>query len=181
MPARHLAAILVAAAAVAACSSEPDHLITGPAAPSFAIDAGHNSADHFTIDEPFELQLQSPCNGELIDLVGRETGQINAVDKRENLDNGNSVHFEHHGSIEATGTGQTTGATYTLDDVFHEQFESPSVPAPQVSISLRETLRVASSISGLGFRVNVLFHLVHQPGAEDVRVTKDVVSAKCDR
>jgi hypothetical protein len=177
---RHLAAgALLTAALITACTE--DQPATAPATPSFAEDAGHNSTDHFKIDEPIEFQLQSPCNGELIDLVGRETGQINAVDKRENLDNGNAIHFEHHGRVQATGTGATTGATYSVNDVFHEGFESPSVPAPQVTVSFRETLRVTSSTPGLGFSVRVLFHLVHQPPADDVRITKDIESVKCNQ
>ncbi len=176
---RHAAGLLLAAALVTACAD--DQPTTAPATPSFAEDAGHNAADHFKIDEPIAFQLESPCNGELIDMVGRETGQINAVDKRENLDNGNSVHFEHHGMVVATGTGATTGVTYSLNDVFHEGFESPSVPAPQVAISFRETLHVTSSESALGFSVRVLFHLVNQPPADDVLITKDIESVTCGR
>ena len=176
---RQAAGLLLAAALVTACAD--DQPTTAPATPSFAEDAGHNAADHFKIDEPIAFQLQSPCNGELIDLVGQETGQINAVDTRENLDNGNSLHFEHHGRAVATGTGATTGAIYSLNDVFHEGFESPSVPAPQFVVSFRETLHVTSSAPGLGFTVRVLFHLVHQPPADDVRITKDIESMTCGR
>jgi hypothetical protein len=176
---RQAAALLLAAALVTACAD--DQPTTAPATPSFAEDAGHNAADHFKIDEPIAFQLESPCNGELIEMVGRETGQINAVDKPENLANGNSVHFEHLGRAVATGTGATTGATYSLNDVFHEGFESPSVPAPQVAISFRETLHVTSSAPGLGFTVQVLFHLVNQPSADEVLITKDIESLTCGR
>jgi hypothetical protein len=176
---RQAAALLLAAALAAACTD--DQPSTAPATPSFAEDAGHNAADHFKIDEAIAFQLQSPCNGELIDLVGRETGQITAVDTRENLDNGNSLHFEHLGRAVATGTGATTGATYSLNDVFHQGFDSPSVPAPQVAISFRETLHVTSSAPGLGFSIRVLFHLVNQPPADDVLITKDIETVTCGR
>ena len=174
---RHAAALLLAAALVTACAD--DQPTTAPATPSFAEDAGHNAADHFKIDEPIAFQFQNPCNGELIDMVGWETGQITAVDTRENLDNGNWVHFEHLGRAVATGTGATTGATYSLNDVFHEGFESPSAPAPQVAISFREMLHVTSSAPELDFTVRVLFHLVHQPPADDVLITKDIESVTC--
>ena len=91
------------------------------------------------------------------------------------------MHFEHHGRAVATGTGATTGATYSMNDVFHEGFESPSGPAPQVAVSFRETLHVTSSAAGLGFSVRVLFHLVHQPPADDVLITKDIESVTCGR
>ena len=176
MPSRYLAA-LTAAALLGACAQEP---ATAPSTPSLAEDAGHNTADHFTIDDPIEFQFESPCTGELIDFTGRETGQLTMVDTREHLDNGNSVHFEHQGRVVATGVGQTTGAIYRINDVFHESFQSPSPPAPQVTVMFEETLRVTGTAPGTGFTLRVQFHLVHQPFAPDVKVTRDIESVRCD-
>ena len=170
-------AAVLAAALLTACDGTDAP--TAPRIQPRVEDAGHNAADHFKVDEPIAFQLQSPCNGELVDMVGRETGQINSVDKQENLDNGNAVHFEHLGNVVATGTGATTGAIYSMNDVFHEGFESPSVPASQFAVSFRETLHVTSTTAGLGFSVRVLFHLVHQPPADDVLITRDIESVTC--
>ena len=180
MPTRYFAAaVLALTAAFGACLGD-DHA-SAPTDPSLAVGTGHNAADHFKIDEPVAFEVLNPCNGELIDFVGRETGQINAVDTREHLDNGNSIHFEHQGHVVATGTGQQTGTAYAINDVFHESFNSPSPPAPQVTISFRETFRVTSPAPGMGFSVHVLFHLVLSPSADDVKITKDIESANCGR
>jgi hypothetical protein len=178
MHTRHLSSCLLLTTLLAACAR--DETPTAPTPPSLAVGTGHNSADHFKIDEPVEFQVESPCNGELIDLAGRETGQVNAVDTREHLDNGNSIHFEHNGRVVAAGAGQQTGSTYDLNSVFHESFNSPSPPAPQVTISFRETLHVNGSAPGTAFSIHTLFHLVLQPSADEARVTKDIQSVTCD-
>jgi hypothetical protein len=177
MSTRFLTALAVAALLGACADDQP---ATAPSAPSLANGAGHNTADHYTIDQPADFQLTSPCTGELIDFTGRETGQITAVDTRENLDNGNSVHYEHIGRVVATGIGETTGATYQIDDLFHEDFESPSPPAPQVTITFQETIRVTGTAPGTGFTVREEFHLVLQPSSPDAKVTREVESVRCE-
>jgi hypothetical protein len=180
MPTRHFAAALLSLTLVlAACSAgEP---LAPSTDPSMAVGTGHNTADHFKIDQPVAFQIESPCTGELIDFTGRETGQVTAVDTREHLDNGNSIHFEHLSRVVAAGTGQQTGATYAINDVLHENFESPSPPAPQVTISFREVLRVTSSVSGAGFLVHELFHLVVTPSSGEAKVTQETESVSCGR
>jgi hypothetical protein len=100
------------------------------------------------------------------------------VDTREHLDNGNSVHSEHQGRVVATGIGETTGATYHVNDLFHESFQSPSPPAPQVTITFQETLRVTGTAPGTGFTVREQFHLVVLPSS-DAKVTREVESVRC--
>jgi hypothetical protein len=103
------------------------------------------------------------------------------VDTRENLDNGNSVHFERLSRVVATGIGQQTGAVYSVNEVFHETFESPSPPAPQVTFSFRDRFRVTSSVPGTAFSVHALFHLVATPSAGEAKVTQDIESVTCDQ
>ena len=180
MPTRHFAAgLLPLALVLSACSA--DQPLTTSTDPSLAVGTGHNAADHFKVDQPIAFQIESPCNGELIDFTGRETGQVTAVDTREHLDNGNSVHFEHLSRVVASGTGQQTGTAYAIKDTFHETFESPSPPAPQVTLSFRDMLRVTSSVPGAGFSVHALFHLVVTPSAGEAKVTRDIESVTCDR
>jgi hypothetical protein len=71
-------------------------------------------ADHFSLNEPVEESLVNPCNGETVQVAGTLVGQVNVVDTREHLDAGNALHYEIHAVISETGTGLTTGATYTL-------------------------------------------------------------------
>ena len=182
--------LLLAAACHAATdpASDPADVPTSPAAgpvaapagPSYAVDAGHNAAEHFKIDQPLAFELESPCNGELIEFTGRETGQINKVGTREILDAGGFLHFEHHGRVVATGVGQTTGAAYDLVEVFHEGFESPSAPAPQFTVSIRETLHVSGSAPATSFSAQSHFHALATPAGE-LKVTRDIESATCGR
>ena len=158
-----------------ACQAPTD---PAPTSPSYALDAGHNAADHFTIDEPVSFQIESPCNGELIDFVGRDRGQLTKVDTREGLDAGFFVHFEHLSHVTATGTGPTTGTAYSLDDRFREIFQSPSPSAPQVTVAIRETMHVSGSTPGTSFTAESLFHLVVTPTGE-LKITRDIGSATC--
>jgi hypothetical protein len=171
------ASLLCLASVLGACAT--DGTTPAPTDPSFAVGTGHNATDHFTIDQPIEFQIDNPCNGELIDFVGRETGQINAVDTREHLDNGNSIHFEHLSHVVASGVGQQTGAQYAINDVFHEVFESPSPPAPQFTAGFHDALRVTSAPPGSGFQLHTQMHVVLSPSANEAKVTRDIESVSC--
>lgn len=99
------------------------------------------------------------------------------VDTREHLDNGNFLHSEMQSNFSATGTGSVTGASYTIHDVSHESFDSPSVPAPQFNASFHETFHVTSSNPDLGFS-SQLVHVLNSP-ATGFKVTRDTESATC--
>jgi hypothetical protein len=167
----------LAAALLAACSTEQPS--TAPGSPDLRVEeAGHNTADHFKTTEPLSLELESPCNGEAIVFTGEVTTQGTFVDTREHLDNGNSLHSEIQSSFSATGTGAVTGASYTIHDVSHESFDSPSVPAPQFTASFYETFHVTSSVGALSFSFRQLVHVLSTP-ATGFKVTRDTESATC--
>jgi hypothetical protein len=177
MPLHRIVPALVAAALLAACSSEEPS--TAPASPGLRVEeAGHNAADQFKITEPLSFELDSPCNGETIVFTGEVTTQGTFVDTREHLDNGNSIHSEIQSSLSATGTGSVTGASYTIHDVSHESFDSPSVPAPQFTASFHETFHVTSSDRGLDFSFRQLVHVLNSP-ATGFKVTRDTETAIC--
>jgi hypothetical protein len=169
---------LVAAALLTGCAG--DDAPTAPTTPTLAVtEAGHNAADHFQIEMAVDFQIENPCLlGELIDFSGEETGQLTFVDTREHLDAGFFVHSEHQGRVTATGIGSETGATYTINTVFHESFDSPSPPAPQFTASFHERLRVTSSVSGLSFVIRRLIHVLATPTG-GFKVTQDVETVKC--
>lgn len=172
------ACLLLATFALAACAG--DGPPTAPTTPELRVEgAGHFSTDHFKIDEPVAFSIESPCNGETIDIVGQDVGQINAVDTREHLDNGNSLHFEHHSRVSGTGTGELTGITYGFNDIFNERFESPSVPAPQFSGSFTEIMHVNSPVPGTSFTARLAVSVVKPPSSDDVKVTRDLTSVQC--
>lgn len=170
------AGLLALGSFLGACST--DRATSAPTEPSFAVGTGHNAADHFTTDQPLEFQIENPCNGDLIDFAGRETGQLTAVDTREHLDDGFLIHFEHLSHVVATGVGQQTGAQYAINDVFHETFESPSPPAPQFTTGVHDVLRVTSTAPGAGFLIRELVHLVLSP-SQEIKVTRDVETVTC--
>jgi hypothetical protein len=172
------AALLLAALVLGACAG--DDPVTAPTTPGFRVEgAGHFSTDHFKIDEPVAFPIENPCNGEVVDIVGRDVGEINAVDTREHLDSGNSLHFEHHSHVTGTGTGELTGITYSFDDIFNEKFESPSVTAPQFTGSFTEVMHVASPVAGTSFTARFAVSVVLAPSADDLKVTRDLSSAQC--
>jgi hypothetical protein len=177
MPAyRHFGGLVLAAGLLGACA---DDGTTAPAMPAYAVeDAGHNAVDHFKIDEPAEFTFQSPCNGESIDFVVRDVGEITFVDTREHLDQGFALHIEHHSTVTGTGTGEVTGIVYSINDVFNERFESPSPPAPQYTSSFTETLHVRSPVPGTSFTARFGVTVVLPP-SDGVKVTREIESATC--
>jgi len=168
---------IVTAAFLTGCGSEPS-----PTAESnsglMANAVAHNTADHFTAVDAVSFELVSPCNGESITFTGTAQSQLTLVDTRENLDAGNSVHEEFQQHTIATGTGAESGATYTINDIFHEGFESPNPPAPHATFSAHGTTRVTSSIEGLSFLGHSVFQAV-LPSGQEFKVTVSLDRLTC--
>jgi len=159
------------------CASEDSP--TAPAIPSLAVeDAGHNAADHFKVVEAVEFEVESPCNGELIAFSGEAIYQTTRVGTREVLDAGLAVHGEFYSHLRATGTGQESGASYTINDIYHENFESPSPPAPQITFSVGGMFHVTSDLPGLSFDAHFGFHGLALPSGE-FKVTRELESVEC--
>jgi hypothetical protein len=137
-----------------------------------------NVADHFKIVVPGTFDVENPCNGELIILSGEEIDQLTLVGPREVLDAGGFLHMEFQQQVRATGTGLETGATYTLKDMLHENFESPNEPAPHLTFSSHGTSHVTSDLPGLSFDIHSVFHVVI-PSGKDFKVTREVQRVTC--
>ena len=169
---------ILTAAFLTGCGSESSP--TGESTPGpTAYVIAHNTADHFTAVEAVSFEIESPCNGESITLTGTAESQVTYVDTRENLDAGNSVHTEFQQHTTATGTGSVTGATYTIDDVYHEGFNSPNPPAPHVTFGARGVTRVSSDIAGLSFSGHFVFQAVI-PSGQDFKVTTSLERVTCN-
>lgn len=170
-------AAMLAAVLLTGCGAE-----AGPTAETVSgltADAtDHNVADHFKSVVPGTFEVESPCNGELIILSGEEIDQLTLVGPREALDAGSWQHMEFQQQVRATGTGSETGATYTLKDMLHENFESPNEPAPHVTFSSHGTSHVTSDLPGLSFDIHSVFHFV-VPSGKDFKVTREVTSVTC--
>ena len=168
---------ILAVAFLTGCGSESSP--TAENSPGLAADAiAHNTADHFTVVEAVSFEIESPCNGESITLTGTAESQLTLVDTRENLDAGNSVHAEFQQRTTATGTGSETGATYTINDVYHEGFDSPNPPAPQATFGANGMTRVSSDIAGLSFSGHFVFRAVI-PWGQDFKVTTSLERVTC--
>jgi hypothetical protein len=138
--------------------------------PALAVEgAGHHTTDHTKFVETFVFALTSPCNGELIVISGEAISQVTEMV---------GLHFEYQSSLLATGTGPESGAVYTLNDTFHEGFNTPSVTASQFTFIQRSAARVTSDLPGLSFTVHLVFHGVSLPSGE-FKVTRDVDGAEC--
>ncbi len=168
---------LFAAAVLTACTG--DDAPTTPTAPGLRADAAdHNVADHFKSVEAFTFEVESPCNGELIVFSAEAISQFTLVDTREHLDAGFALHREFQQHTRATGTGSETGATYTLNDIFHESFNSPNPTAPHATFSAHGTTHVTSDLPGLSFDIHFVFHGV-VPSGKEFKVTTNVENVEC--
>jgi hypothetical protein len=163
---------------LAGCGTEDSP--TAPATPVLAVtDAGHNAADHFQFTEAVAFEVESPCNGEVIALSGQSITQITRVDTREGLDAGFSVHTEYHSRTEGSGTGPVSGAAYTFNDIYSENFQSPSPLASQFTFSVGGVFRVTSDQPGLSFVGRLVIHGL-LTSAGEFKVTREVDSLVCE-
>ena len=96
-----------------------------PSGPSLAL-----TTQHFNMQSPLEDAFVTTCTGELVALTGVIHESFNFVSEP-----GNDNHISITVRFKATGTGQTSGATYLLRDYFHYGFNTPSGPAPNGTIT----------------------------------------------
>jgi hypothetical protein len=168
---------ILTAAFLTGCGSESSP--TAETLPSLTADViDHNTADHFKAVNPVTFQIDSPCNGESITFTGTAESQVTFVDTREHLDAGNSLHAEFQQHTTATGTGSVSGAIYTINDIYHEGFESPNPPAPHATFGAHGMTRVSSDVAGLSFRGHFVFQAVI-PSGQDFKVTTSLERVTC--
>ncbi|HYC30885.1 MAG TPA: hypothetical protein VEB59_01285 [Gemmatimonadales bacterium] len=69
--------------------------------------------------------------------------------------------------------------SYTLRDIFHQAFNSPSPPAPQFMTSFHETMQVHSSVASLGFDLSQTFLIHGNPASPDLKFVSHPDVATC--
>jgi hypothetical protein len=161
-------AAMLAAAMMTGCGtgSSPTEADTGSlTADGLTATSAVHESQIFALDETYV----NPCNGETVHLTGTLVGHSNIVD---------ALHLEFHATIAETGTGLTTGTSYTSHSTFNEVFNSPTGTALDYSYSFRDAVHVISSPTGLSFTLKHTFHVIGLPSGE-FTVTKDVESATC--
>jgi hypothetical protein len=160
-------AAMLSVAFIAGCNSSTSPTTAdtvNPGAGGLAAAPIHES-QFLELDETYV----NPCNGETVHLTGTLVGTSNNVDY---------LHLEFHATIAETGTGLTTGTSYTSHSTFNEVFNSPTVDALNVSYSFRDAVHVISSSPRLSFTIKHTFHVVVLPSGE-ILVTKELDSATC--
>jgi len=169
---------MVVAALLTGCGTEAGP--TAESVPGLTADAtDHNVADHFKSVTPVTFSDGvNPCNGEQITFTGTVESQVTVIGSREMLDAGGFLHREYQQHVQATGAGSETGATYTINDIFHESFDFPNGSAPHVTLGDHATTHVTSDLPGLSFTAHFVFHLV-VPSGKDFKVTTDLDWVKC--
>jgi len=114
------------------------------------------TAEHFSSITPLdEIFFDSPCNGEDIHMTGTLSAEDTFVGEV-----GGFLHHELQVVVSETGTGLTTGATYSSHDVNHESFNSPTGPALNFTFTYGETYYFISPTPGLSFKGQFAFHFV---------------------
>jgi hypothetical protein len=165
-------AAMLAAALMTGCGSDSDP--TAENTPGLTADA----AEHYTavhVSETFALDetYVNPCNGETVHLTGTLSGEDTFV--------GTSDYFLHHevnAVISETGTGLTTGASYTSHSIYNERFNSPTLSAVDFTFGYRDAVHVNSSTPGLSFTLLNTLHFVQIPSGE-FKLTQVIDSAEC--
>lgn len=160
------AAALVLGTLLAGCGDESGP--TAESAPVLMADASGRTIDHFNESVPVEETIVNPCNGETIHFSGTGDGQGTT-----NLIEGSFLHQELHAVINETGTGETTGATYTLQANFHEVFNSPNLAAPDFTLGVKDRGHVISSTPELSFTWLYTIHFL-VTGSGEFKITKDI-------
>ena len=161
-------AAMLAAAMMTGCGtgSSPTEADTGSlVADGLNATSAVHESQVFALDETYV----NPCNGETVHLTGTLVGHSNIVD---------ALHLEFHATIAETGTGLTTGTSYTSHSTFNEVFNSPTGTALDYSYSFRDAVHVISSPTGLSFTLKHTFHVVGLPSGEFM-ITKELDSAEC--
>jgi len=169
---------MLAAAFLTGCDA--DSSPTAQTTPGLTADVtDHNVADHFkSVTTVTFSDAVNPCDGEQITFTGTVESQVTVIGSREMLDAGNYLHREYQQHVQATGTGSETGATYTINDIFHESFDWPNGSAPHLTLGDHATTHVTSDLPGLSFKAHFVFHLV-VPSGKDFKVTTTVDRVTC--
>jgi hypothetical protein len=163
-------AAILAGALMAGCSAE-----TEPTAENVTtLTADRIFADHTVTILPFEDIIPNPCNGEDVHFIGTISQQATRVGPA-----GGATHLELNEVFSVTGTGLTTGLTYTSHGTYHLSFQSPSPEAFQTTFTERQTFFFRTETPGLSFKGTAVFHLVDLPDGEVEKITQAFDTLEC--
>jgi hypothetical protein len=163
-------AAILAGALMAGCNAE-----TEPTAENVAtLTADQKFADHTVTVLPFEDIIPNPCNGEDVHFIGTITQQATRVGPGDGF-----THVDINEVFSVTGTGLTTGLTYTSQGTYHLSFQSPTPEAFQVAFTERQTFFFRTATPGLSFKGTGAFHLVDLPDGEVEKVTTEFDRLEC--
>jgi hypothetical protein len=177
-----LSAAPLAIAFVLGCSDQPNPTESGADPTASPVLGGSLAAAkatvHFTFEEPVELEFTSPCTGGLVEGTGVVVGQVNLVG--DPIGGGIAVlHSEQAGTVTGTLTDQSTGATYTFRDTYHNVFNSPSGAALNfTTTSPGNMVAFPTDGSGAALILHTLIRTTVDPNGV-VRVAIETVDIRC--
>jgi hypothetical protein len=163
-----LSTVLLAGALALGCSEQ--QLPTAP------VDTGSSLAvttQHFIDTSPFEFSITSNCTGELITFSGTLMSTVTIVSEP-----GNDNHFEVVNVLRGTATGEPSGTTYILIDTQLHNFNTPSGPAPNGTITNKEVSVLVSQ----GAAPNEFFSFINRlvfTGTGELNTVVDKVRSVC--
>lgn len=125
--------------------------------------------------EVFSFVLDNPCNGELVQITIESVHTFQGV----TTDPGSGLYFHWTDFIHESGTGLgESGTEYLFNVTDKVVFESPSGPAPQVTVTSYQTVLFVSQGSSPNFTLLERFHITVLPDGT-FKVTSDVERGEC--
>lgn len=143
-----MSATMLASVVVLACGDQQ--------LPTAAVDTGPSLAvttQHFIDTSPFEGSFTSNCTGELITFSGTIMSTVTIVSEP-----GNDNHVEVVNVLRGTATAEPSGTSYILIDIQLHNFNTPSGPAPNGTI----TDKAVSVLVSQGAAPNEFFSFVNR-------------------
>jgi hypothetical protein len=163
MPVTMLASVLVLG-----CGEQQPPTAPVDAGPSLAV-----TTEHFIDTSPFEFSFTSNCTGELITFSGTLMSTVTIVSEP-----GNDNHIEVVNVLRGTATGEPSGTKYILLDTQLHNFNTPSGPAPNGTITDKEVSVLVSQ----GAAPNEFFSFVNRlvfTGTGELMTVVDKVRSVC--
>ena len=170
---------LMLTAVLAGCDAAANPLepaSTDSSKPSLVIaDPQPRVPERSVVRELFSFVLDNPCNGELVQITIESVHTFQGV----TTDPGSGFFIHWTDFIHESGTGLgESGTEYLFNVTDKVVFESPSGPAPQVTVTSYQTVLFVSQGSSPNFTLRERFHITVLPDGT-FKVTSDVESGEC--
>lgn len=121
------------------------------------------SAQMVSVTRPYSATIVNPCNSETVAF----SGSIHFHEKTQISSDGR-IHFVANNNFSASGTGQSTGRSYSVGGTMHTNSKFPTFP-----ITFRQRTKVISAGSYDNFHATFAFHVNGNGVQTTVTTTSD--------